>query len=48
MKILKEIRVGMKKLRAYINSNADYCRNEIENMRRSQEKLENSFEEIRT
>ena len=41
MKILKELRVDM-------NSNTDYFRNELENIRRSQEKLENSFAEIQT
>ena len=39
MKILKE-------LRADISSNADYFRKELENIRRSQEKLENSFAEM--
>ena len=38
LKILKELRVDM-------NSNADYFRKELENIRRSQEKLENSFAE---
>ena len=41
MKILKELRANM-------NSNADYFRKEIENIRRNQEKLENSFAEIQT
>jgi len=45
MKILKELRVNMKEFRANINSNADYFRKELENIRRSQEKLENSFAE---
>ena len=36
MKILKE-------LRTVIDSNAYYCKKELETMRRSQEKLENSF-----
>ena len=31
-----------------MNSNADYFRNELENIRRSQEKLENSFAEMQT
>ena len=31
-----------------INSNAHYFRKEIENIRRSQEKLENSFAEMQT
>ena len=33
-------------LRVDINSNADYFKMEIENIRRSQEKLENSFAEM--
>ena len=41
VKILKELRVDM-------NSNADYFRKEIENVRRSQEKLENSLAEMQT
>ena len=41
MKILKELRAAM-------NSNADYFRNELENIRRSQEKLENPLAEIQT
>ena len=41
VKILKELRVDM-------NSNVGSCRNELENIRRSQEKLENSFAEIET
>ena len=45
MKILKESRVNMKKLRVDRNSNADYFRKELENIRKSQEKLENSFAE---
>ena len=40
VKILKEIREDM-------NSNADSLRKELENIRRCQEKLENSFAEIR-
>ena len=35
----------MKELRVDMNSNADYFRKEQENVRRSQEKLENSFAE---
>ena len=46
MKILKALRVNMKKLREDMNSNADYFRKELENIRRSQEKLENSFAEM--
>ena len=38
VKILKELREDM-------NSNADTLRKELENIRRSQEKLENSFED---
>ena len=41
MKILKELRKGT-------NGNADSLRKELENIRRSQEKLENSFAEIQT
>ena len=37
----------MKELRMDINSNADYFRKELENTRRSQEKLENSFAEMK-
>ena len=39
VKILKELRLNIKELRADINSNADYCRKEIENIRRKIEKL---------
>ena len=38
--------VHMKELRADINSNADYFRKELGNIRRDQEKLENSFAEM--
>ena len=41
VKILKELREDM-------NSNTDPLRKELENRRRSQEKLENSFAEIQT
>ena len=41
VKILRELREDM-------NSNADALRKELENIRRSQEKLENSFAEIQT
>ena len=41
VKILKELREDM-------NSNADSFRKELENIRRSQEELENSFAEIKT
>ena len=40
MKILKE-------LRKVINRNADYCKKELETIRRSQEKLETSFAEMK-
>ena len=39
VKIMKEIREDMKELRADMNSNADYFRKELENIRRSQEKI---------
>ena len=39
VKILKELRAKMKELKADMNSNADYCRKELENIRKSQEKL---------
>ena len=45
VKILKEIRLDIKELRADINRNADYFRKELENISRSQEKLENSLAE---
>ena len=38
----------MKKLRADINSNKDYFRKELENIRKKQEKLENLFAETQT
>ena len=41
VKILKELREDM-------NSNADTLRKELENIRRSQEKLEHSFAEMQT
>ena len=41
VKILKELREDM-------NSNADTLRKELENIRRSQEKLEHSFAEVQT
>ena len=40
--------MNMKELRADTNSNADYFRKELENTRRAQEKLENSFAEMQT
>ena len=39
LKILKELRVNMKKLRADIRINADYFRKELENIRRNIGKL---------
>jgi len=40
VKILKELRLNIKELRSVdINSNADYFRKELENIRRNQEKL---------
>ena len=38
----------MKEVRVDMNSNTDYFRKELENTRRSQEKLENSFAEKQT
>ena len=46
VKILKELRANMKEFRVDMNSNADYFRKELENIGRSQEKLENSFSEM--
>ena len=40
MKILKELRKA-------IDRNVDYCKKELETIRRSQEKLENSFTEMK-
>ena len=42
----KEIVKILKELRLDINSDADYLGKELENIRRSQEKLENSFAEM--
>ena len=39
MKTLKELRVNMKEFRADINSNANYFRKELENIRRSQKNI---------
>ena len=44
----KEVLKILKELREDMNSNADSLRKELENIRRSQEKLENSFAEIQT
>ena len=41
MKILKGLRMNIKGLSADINSNTNYFRKEIENMKRSLEKTEN-------
>ena len=40
MKILKELRKA-------IDRNAEYCKKELETINRNQEKLENSFAEIK-
>ena len=37
----------LKELRKVIDRNAGYCKKELESMRRNQEKLENSFAEIK-
>ena len=39
---------GENELRVDINSNPDYFRKELENIRRNQEKFENSFAETQT
>ena len=38
----------LKELRKIINRNANYCKKELESIRRNQEKLENSFAEMKT
>ena len=48
VKILKELRMNMKEIRADINSKADQFRKELENIRRDKEKLDNSFAETQT
>ena len=48
VKIEKEMRLNIKELRVDMNSNADSFRKELENIKRNQEKLENSFAEIQT
>ena len=48
VKILKEFRLKIKELKADINSKADYFREELENIRRNLQKLENSFVEMQT
>ena len=45
-KFKKEVMKTLKELRMDINSNTDYFRKELETIRRSQEKLENSFAEV--
>ena len=47
VKILKELML-IKELREDMNSNADSFRKELENIRRSHEKLENSSAEMQT
>ena len=46
MKIMKELRVNMKDLMAHMNSNPYYFRKKLKNIRKSQEKLDNSFSVI--
>ena len=46
VKILKELRKNLKGLREDMKSNAYYFRKDLENIRRSQEILENSFSEM--
>ena len=46
MEFKREIVKILKELREDRNSNSDSHRKELENIRRSQEKLENSFAEI--
>ena len=48
VKILKELRLNINKLRAEIKSNADSFRKELENIRRNIEKLGHSFAETQT
>ena len=48
VKILKELWLNMKELRVDINTNADYFRKELENIRRSQEKIKHLFLGTRT
>ena len=43
----KEIMKILKELRKAINKNADYCKRELETIGGSQEKLENSFAEMK-
>ena len=48
MEFKREIVKILKELREDMNSSADALRKELENIRRSQEKLKNSFSEIHT
>ena len=45
VKILKELRLNIKELKVYVNSNANSFRKELENIRQNIEILENSFAE---
>ena len=40
--------MNVKELKVDMNSNVDYYRKELKNIRRSQEKLENEFAEMKT
>ena len=42
------MKANIKEFGADMNSNEDYFRKELENIRRRQEKLENSFSEMQT
>ena len=46
VKILKKLRMNTKELRADINSKAEYHRKKLQNISKSQEKLENSFADM--
>ena len=48
VKILKELRLNIKELRADVNSNADSFGKKLEHVRRNQEKFKNSFAEMQT
>ena len=48
MKILKELRLNIKESREEIKSNANSFRKKLENISRSEEKLEYSFAETQT
>ena len=45
--IKKEVMKILKELRKAININVDYCKKELETVRRNQEKLENLFAELK-